>query len=533
MSESPRKRTGKAAAVVGAAVMCSRLLGLAREVIFNSLFGAGRSLDIFITAFRVPNLLRDLFAEGALSTAFVTTFSKVIVSGGDAAAWRLANKIATLTLVVMSVITLLGMAFSQQLIGVLAGGFAGEEAALTARLTAVMFPFILLVSLAALVMGMLNAKHVFGWPAMASTFFNIGSIAGGVGLGWWLDPGFGQRALYGLALGTLIGGLLQLAVQLPSLWGAGFRFRLDLNWRDEGVRSVLRLMAPAVIAASAVQVNVMVNTSFASHCEAGSVAWLNNAFRLMQLPLGIFGVAISTVTLPILARNAAMNQPGEFRSVLARGIRLALVLTVPSSIGLVMLARPIISLIYQHGKVTDYQTNQSAAALQLYAIGLCAYSGMKVLAPAFYAIEKRKTPMMVSFVAIGVNLLLNWIFTFHLGLGHRGLALSTGLVAMTNFLLLYWLMWRETRRLETLLLMRTLGKLAVAGGVLAAVCWGGEMLWMDRWAAFPLVLRGGCLLVTIGAAGTAFFAVAALLRIEELDEVAAALRRRLGRGRGA
>lgn len=529
MSDQTRKETGKAAAVVGIAVMCSRVLGLAREMIFNGLFGAGRTLDIFITAFRVPNLLRDLFAEGALSTAFVTTFSKKIASEGNESAWRLASKVGTLTVVVMSAITLLGMAFSPQLIGVLAGGFTGEDAVLTAQLTAMMFPFILLVSLAALVMGMLNARHVFGWPAMASSFFNIGSIAGGVAIGYWLDPHFGRKALFGLAAGTLLGGTLQLVVQFPSLWKLGYRPRLDFAWRDEGVRNVLRIMAPAVIAASAVQVNVMINTSFASHCEKGAVAWLNNAFRLMQLPLGIFGVAIGTVTLPLLSKSIAQGNLDEFRSVLARGLRLACVLTIPSSLGLVMLARPIISLIYEHGKVTAYQIDQSAAALQFYTLGLVAYSAMKVLAPAFYAIDKRKTPMMVSFVAIGVNLLLNWIFTFRLGMGHRGLALSTGLVALTNFAALYFLMTRETRRLETRILLGLLVKLAIPSALLTGICWLGLHYPMANWANQSLIVHILGLGGTIALGGAVFFFSATLFRIEEIDDVADVVKRKLGR----
>jgi putative peptidoglycan lipid II flippase len=529
MPDDPKKQTGKAAAVVGVAVMCSRILGLAREMIFNGLFGAGRTLDIFITAFRIPNLLRDLFAEGALSTAFVTTFSKKIAAEGDAPAWRLACKVGTLTLVVMSALTLLGIVFSSQLIGLLAGGFTGEDAILTAQLTALMFPFILLVSLAALAMGMLNAKHVFGWPAMASSFFNIGSIAGGVALGWWLDPHFGRRALFGLGIGTLIGGLLQLVVQFPALGKIGFRPRLDFAWRDEGVRAVLRLMAPAIVAASAVQVNVMINTSFASHCEQGSVAWLNNAFRLMQLPLGIFGVAIGTVTLPLLAKSIALGNRDEFRVVLARGMRLALALTIPSSVGLIMLARPIISLIYEHGKVTAYQTDQSAAALRFYALGLVAYSAMKVLAPAFYAIDKRKTPMIVSFAAIGVNLLLNWIFTFRMNLGHRGLALSTGGVATINFLVLYMLMRRETGALETRQMCSVLVKLLIASAALGAVCGASQTWVLSNWSQHAFLWKGAMLFATIAAAGAVFFVVARLLRIEELDEFTDVVRRKLGR----
>lgn len=536
MTKADSKLSTKSAGIVGIAVMCSRVLGLAREMIFNAMFGAGANLDMFITAFRAPNLLRDLFAEGALSIAFITTFSKKIATEGDAAAWRLANKVGTLTVIVMSGITLLGIVFSGPFIGLLGSGFHGREAALTAQLTAVMFPFILMVSLAALVMGMLNAKHVFGWPAMASTFFNVGSILGGVALAYffepqknWLHPRFGSHALFGLAVGTLIGGFLQLVVQFPSLHRVGFRPRLDFHWRDEGVATVLRIMAPAVIAASAVQVNVMVNTSFATHCPRGSVTWLNNAFRLMQLPLGIFGVAIGTVTLPLLSKSAALGRGDEFRSTLARGMRLAFLLTVPATLGLILLAGPIMSLLYGHGRVTPVEVTQMAAALRFYAIGLAAYSAMKVLTPAFYAIDRRKTPMMVGFLAIGTNLLLNWIFTFQLGWEHRGLALSTSLVATINFLILYALMRGHARGLESRQMLVTLAKIGVAGGALALVCWAADVTLLARWMQMQFPVRLAALLATIAAAGGAFFLTAWILKIDEVEDVMKIVKRKFSR----
>jgi len=405
---------------------------------------------------------------------------------------------------------------------------------LTILLTRIMFPFIALVSLAALIMGMLNAKIVFGMPAMASTFFNLGSIIGGVALGWWLDPHFGTKqygsgSLVGMTLGVLIGGLLQLVVQFPALRRVGFHFRPDFAWRDPGVRRILTLMGPAVIAASAVQVNVMVNGNFASHLGNGPVSWLGYAFRLMQLPIGIFGVAIGTVTLPVISRSAAMGNIPEFRSILAKGMRLAFLLTIPSTIGLIMLANPIIGLIYERRAFTPQDTQHAAEALQLYAIGLCAYAGIKVLAPAFYAIGKRNTPMLVSFLSIAVNYGLNQFFTFHLGWAHRGLAFSTGLVALTNFVLLYLLMHKQVQRLETRQMVATLSKLALAGAVLALVCWAGQHWLMAGWAHEGFLLRTILLLVTIAVAGGAFFAVALLLRIEELDDVAAMAKRKLGR----
>jgi putative peptidoglycan lipid II flippase len=528
---SERARATRAVGVVGLAVMSSRLLGLVRELIFAGLFGAGRSLDAFLVAFRTPNLLRDLFAEGALSAAFVTTFSKKIATEGDESAWSLANKVATLAAVFLSALTLAGILAAPWIVAFIAPWFDPAKAALTTGLVRIMYPFIVLVSLAALAMGVLNAKHVFGIPAMASTFFNIGSIVAGVGIGWWLDPAFGERALAGLAVGTLVGGALQLVIQFPSLAKIGFRFRPDFAWNDPGVRQVLSLMGPAVIAASAVQVNVLINTIFASSLQDGAVSWLNIAFRLMQLPLGIFGVAIATVTLPILSKSAALGDTGAFRSTLARGTRLAFALTVPSAIGLAMLARSIVSLLYERGRFTAEMTAHTAAALQFYAIGLVAYSTLKVLTPAFYAIDKKKTPMAVSFLAIGTNLFLNWLFTFQLGWGHRGLALSTGLVASINFAVLYFLMDRQIGGLETGRLGGALLRLGVAGAGLAGVCWAADRWWLAGWETFSLAERALRLLPAIGVAGVVFFALAALLRVEEVGEILEMARRKFARGR--
>ncbi len=529
--ERTEKLNTKAAGIIGLAVMCSRLLGLARDQIFAALFGGGSAMDAFTAAFRIPNLLRDLFAEGALSTAFVTTFSKTIARGGDDAAWRLANKVATLTAVVLGLLCLAGVVFSPQLVAAMAPGFEPEKAALTVQLTRIMFPFILLVSLAALVMGMLNSKNVFGMPAMASSFFNIGSIVGGVALGFWIDPHFGPHALVGLAAATVFGGALQLAVQLPSLARQGYRFRPDFRWRDAGVKAILLLMGPSVIAASTTQFNVLINSMFASTLGDGPIYWLSIAFRLMQLPLGLFGVALGTVTLPLLSRLVAAGQMTAFRAELARAMRLALLLTIPSTVGLIMLAEPIISVLYQHGKFNAHEAAQAAGALRFYAIGLAGYAALKVLVNAFYALDRRKTPMLVSFVAVGLNLLLNWVFTFRLGWGHRGLAFSTGCIATVNFLLLYWLMSRQLKGLETRRMLIMLGKVTLAAAALAAVCAASSHWLLADWQTQSFLGRLGALLATISVGALVFAGAGVALHIEELKELQAALSRRFRRTR--
>jgi putative peptidoglycan lipid II flippase len=539
MAEQPQRVSTRATGVVGIAVLCSRLLGLIREQVFAGLFGAGRNLDAFLIAFRVPNLLRDLFAEGALSTAFITTFSKKIATEGDESAWRLGNKVATLTAVFMSVVTLLGIVFAPQIIYVMTGwgAWSPEKTATTILLTRIMWPFILLVSLAALVMGMLNAKNIFGPPAMASSYFNLGSIIGGVVIGYWLDPRFGARSLIGLSIGTLIGGLWQLMAQFPSLRRVGYKYRPDFSWRDQGVRTVLTLMGPAVIAASAVQVNVLVNSGFAArvtdaagHVIDGPVSWLNIAFRLMQLPLGIFGVAVGTVTLPLVSRTAALGDMNGFRSALAHAIRLVTLLTLPAAVGLILLAQPIISVIYEHGRFTPEATQQTAAALQFYAIGLVAYSAVKVLAPAFYALDRRYLPMMVSIFSIIVNFALNWFFMFQVGLGHRGLALSTSLVALTNFLLLYIMMRRYAGRLETGALLALLGKLLVPLALLSGICWLGLATLFPTGARLPEWQRIFGVLLVIGTAAAVFFGSAFLFRVDEVRDVVDLVRRKFRRG---
>jgi len=527
MSDGKKLNT-KASGIIALAVMCSRVLGLVREVLFNSLFGTA-AMGLFIIAFRIPNLLRDLFAEGALSTAFVTVFSQRIEKDGPASAWELASKMMTLVAVFMSVVTVAGVLLSAQLVGLLARGFGSEEMAFTILLTQIMYPFILLVSLAALVMGMLNSRNIFTAPAMASSFFNIGSILGGALFGWWIDPAFGRNALLGLAFGTLLGGLLQLVTQFPSLRRAGFSFRPDFRWHDPGIRRILVLMVPSVIAASAVQVNVLVNTGFAAHVGADAVTWLNSAFRLMQLPIGVFGVAVATITLPVVSRIAAGADTSEFGPTLGKAMRLAVFLTLPAAVGLWFLSVPIIGLIYEHGRFLAADTQQTGGALQYYALGLVAYACIKVLSPAFYAINKKWTPMLVSFGSVALNVVLNYWFMFHLGLGHKGLALSTTICATLNFAALYFLMRAPARKLDSARFASTIVRCTLATVPLGLVCWGGligaahvfpkPVLWQQALTVFVL----------IGGGAFAYIAGCLILRVEETTDAFRILRRKLKR----
>lgn len=536
VAEESRKISASATGAVSIAVMSSRLLGLVRDQIFAALFGGTDAADAFFAAFRAPNLLRDLFAEGALSTAFITTFSKKISLEGDDAAWKLANKMTTLLTVVMSVITLIGIACAPSIVGMMSSGFRAEPGKfeLTVLLARIMFPFILMVSLAALVMGILNAKRTFGAPAIASTFFNVGSIICGVVLGKIFDPNFGTKnfgtaSVVAFAIGTLAGGLLQLAVQFPALWKTGYRFRPDFLWRDPGVREILVLMGPAIIAASAVQVNVVVNQNFASNLGKGSVSWMQYAFRLMQFPIGVFGVAVGTVTLPMVARAASLKDLPGIRVTLAHGVRLVCLLTIPCAVGFWFFADPIISLIYQRHAFYFHDVQETASALRCYGIGLVAYSAIKVLAPAFYAVDRRNAPMVVSIFSMVTNYFLGKYFAFHLGYGISGLALSTGIVALINVLALYVMMQRHLDGLETGRLMITLVKLSVCSAVLAFVCWASQKYLLTGLESMGFARKLGVVMGTIAFSAVLFFAMARLLRIEEVEDVLGLLKKKIAR----
>lgn len=530
--------SAKATWKVSAAVMASRVLGLLREMMFAALFGGSRWMDCFYLAFRVPNLLRDLFAEGALSQAFVTTFSKKLKAEGEQSAWALANKMMTLTAVFMSGITLLGLVAAPWIVELLTAFSRGDgvlrsynpaEFELTVTMVRVMYPFILLVSLAALVMGMLNARDVFGMPALASCFFNLGSMIGGAGIGWWMDPAWGPRSLIGFSIGVVIGGWAQWWCQLPALRRAGYRFVADFRWRDSGVRQILRLMLPAVIAASVVQINVVVNSMFAYGVGEGAVSWLSYAFRLMQLPIGVFGVAVATVTLPALSRAAVGGITADFKPTLAKGLRLVAVLVLPSTIGLVLLAGPIVSVLYERGHFHAVDRLQTAVALRAYGYGLLCYAWLKVLQPAFYAIDKRWLPMLVSLFALGLNLGCNWFFVFVMHWGHQSLALTTSITATVNFLILFVAMRRFAGDLGTRDLLVLLGKLLVAGVVMAAVCLAANRFLFRDPAHLAWWLRTVCLIGTAAAAAAAFFIAARVLQVAEAEDALAMVLRRLRR----
>ena len=548
-----QKSVARSAGIVSIAVMFSRVLGLVREMVFAQYFGAGYLYDAFLVAFRIPNVLRDLFAEGALSAAFVKVFTDYQILKSEEEAWKLASLVLNALVVILSGITLLGIIFAPQIVGLIADGFPPEIAALTVTMTRIMFPFILFVAMAALAMGVLNTKGNFGVPASASTVFNVVSIVLGLGLAYWISGGgwitpgkndfpgeTAQWAIIGMSIGTLIAGASQFLMQVPSLFKVGFRFTPMLSFADEGVRKVGRLMAPAIIGTSAVQINVLVNTFFVTSIVGGA-SWLGYSFRLMQFPIGVFGVAIGTASIPVLSRMVSLKKIDDFRDTLSSSINLVFLLTLPSACGLVVLGQPIIRLIYSHGGAfKESDVPMTAYALAAYSIGLTGYAAIKILSPAFYALDDAKTPMIIALCSIVVNagacyfflnLFSNYGVTpeYPSGYGHAGVALATSCVALVNFFALIIIMKKRIGRINGGEIFKSFVKIAVASAIMSVVCYFSSKYFIAYLGIQTLSVKMIEVFVPIILGGITFFIVAKLLGVSELNKFINALKRKLKR----
>jgi len=525
-------RVASRAGRVGAATMLSRVTGLARDQVMAVLFGAGFATDAFNVAFRIPNLLRDLFAEGAMSSAFVPTFTEARIKQGDEAAWRIGRQMFLWLALVLTAICVVGAVFATPLVRAFAGGFEREtgKLELTVTLTRVMLPFLPLVALAAVAMGMLNSRGRFGLPALAPTLLNLGMIGGGLAFIPVMQS-LGQPAILALAIGVLLGGLLQLGIQLPALHALGFRFRLEPPRLEPGVRKVGSLMLPATFGLAATQLNLLVSTVIASHLEQGSVSWLYYAFRLMQLPIGVFGVALATVSLPELARAAVEQDMAGLKRTLSATLRLVLLLTLPAAVWLAVMAEPIIGLLFEHGRFHAGDTLRTAWALRMYCIGLTAFAAVGVLTRACYALGETRLPVMASFVSVALNLALNLLFIGPwrgFGLGHLGLALAASATSIVNLLQLGFYLRRRVGTLEGARMASTLFRVGGASLGIGVLC-AGLLRVLPR--------AGGdatrdALLVALGAAIAAGggYLLMKLLRVEEVATVEGligGLRRRL------
>jgi putative peptidoglycan lipid II flippase len=527
-------KVARNAGAVGAATMLSRVFGLMREQMMAILFGAGFATDAFNVAFRIPNLLRDLFAEGAMSSAFVPTFTEALHRRGEEDAWTLGRQLMTTLALILVALCALGAWLAPWLVRAFAAGFASVpgKLELTVTLTRIMLPLLPLVALAAVAMGMLNARGQFAIPALAPALMNLGMIVFGIALipvcrmlGW--------PPILAMAFGVIIGGLLQFGTQLPPLLRLGFRFGRPWPIDHPGVARVARLMTPATIGLAATQINLLVSTQIASLLPQGSVSWLWYAFRLMQLPIGVFGVALATVSMPALARAAVENDLPALKRTLSATLRLVFLLTLPAALWMAVMSRPIIALLYEHGRFHAGDTQQSAGALVMYCVGLPAFAAVGVMTRTFYALGETRVPVQASFVSVALNLGLNLLFIGPLrglGLAHTGLALATSLTAMVNFLQLSLYLRRRVGRFEGRRIATTLMRVALASLIAAGGCAAGLALLGERWH-HGLVPTALVVLAGFAFALVSGYALMKWARVEELETVeslAASIAARLG-----
>jgi putative peptidoglycan lipid II flippase len=426
---SENSRIVKAAGVVGVATLTSRTLGFIRDAVIAWFFGAGFSSDAFIAAFRIPNLLRRLFAEGSLSSAFIPVFTEYIVKQGQTEAFNLARSAFRLLGCVLIIAAICGVLLSPWIVRMIAPGFPADKLSLTITLTRLMFPYIFFIGLVALCMGILNVLGHFAAPAFAPVLLNL-SIIGSV---FFISPSLTSPVI-GLAVGVLIGGFLQLALQLPVLIKAGFYFWEEAKMIHPGLKRVGTLIPPVILGGAVYQINILVGTLLGSLLDQGSVTYLYFADRLVQFPLGVFAIAMATAILPSLSRQAATGDLGTLKDTFGQALRLIFFITIPATIGLIILREPIVALLFQRGEFDAQATRLTAQALLYYSVGLCAFSAVRIVAATFFALQDTRTPVRMACVSIFANIVLGVVLMKPLA--HGGLALATSLASMLNLGLL-------------------------------------------------------------------------------------------------
>lgn len=496
----------KAMFTVSGMTFISRLLGFVREALIARYFGAGPVTDAFLVAFRLPNLLRRVFAEGAFSQAFVPILAEYKQQQGQDATREFVAHIAGTLSLVLFIITALGVLAAPLVILLSAPGFTRDSGQfeLTVGLLRLTFPYILLISLTSFASGILNTYNRFSIPAFTPTLYNVASIACLI----WLAPHL-EQPVYALAIGVLVGGVAQLAFQLPYLKKMDMLPLPRFKWRHPGVWRVARKMGPAVFAASISQISLVINTIFATFLVVGSVSWMSFADRLMEFPTALLGVALGTILLPSLSKHHANKSGAEYSALLDWGLRLALLLALPSAIALAMIGEPLTVALYQYGKFTAHDADMTRLALSAYAVGLPGLILLKVLAPAFYARQNVKTPVKIALLTLTVTQLLNIILVFGLDLMHVGLALSISLAALLNSAMLYWKLRQHRIYQPAGGWLRFLLQIGVAVGVMAAALWG--IMSIDHgWQHGSMPKRLLHLLPLVGGGMLAYFATLVL-----------------------
>lgn len=512
----------RAAGTVGGATFLSRILGFLRDMVIAKMFGAHAEADAFFVAFRIPNLLRGLLAEGSLSSAFIPVFTEFLTNRSRKETEELANVCLTALTALLVLIVLVCIVMAKFIVMVIAPGFVtnADKVQLTILLTRVMFPYILFISLAAVVMGMLNSFRVFLVPALSPVFLNLTMI----GAALFLAPRMSEPSL-GLAFGVVLGGILQLGIQIPSLIRAGHRFRPAFIPSHPGFRKILKLILPSVMGMAVLEVNLFVDTMLASLLQEGSVSYLYYGNRLVQFPLGVFGVAMGTAVLPTLSSLASKNNLEELKRVLSFSLQFVLFLSIPAMVGLIVLREPIINVLLEHGRFTRFSTTQTAFALLFFSMGLCGFTSTKVLVSAFYAQQDTPTPVRVA----NYCMLANIFFSLMLmgPLRHGGIALATSLSSLINSLVLAFILRRRLRGIEGTKIWNSFRKLAAASAVMGAAAWVYSRCFFHLDA--PLLERIFHLGAALFVPALIYFLLLHWMNSPELNHLKNLLRRKAGR----
>jgi putative peptidoglycan lipid II flippase len=508
-----KKRIAKAAGIMSVATFISRILGYVRDMIFALYFGATGTSDTFFAAFRIPNLLRELFAEGSMSSAFIPVLTEYRQKHGEDEANRLVKITFSFIIIVVGIICILGIIFSPAIVAVIAPGFLGspEKFSLTVLLTRIMFPFLLFISLAALVMGALNTKKVFFIPALAPATLNITLIFSII-----FFESRAQQPLTAAAIGVMAGGFVQFAFQLPSFFRNKYKLGFDTTFGHPGLKKMSILLIPATLALSVGQINIVVSNILASFLPSGSITYLFYAMRLVQFPIGIFGVAMGMAVLPMLSEHAVKGDYEKLREDFSFALRLLFFITVPAMAGLIALREPIVNILFQRGKFDYAATVGTAQALLFYSIGIWSIVGVRVITASFYSMQDTSTPFKVAIVALVANILFSVILMRPLK--HSGLALANALASGVNFCILFFFLRERLGRVDGKRILASFSKSVFAASIMGLT--SGILLHGTLWQT-----RGNTINKALYLSGTVsicvviYFFMSYLLKNEELSYI--------------
>ncbi len=516
-------KIAKAAGLMSGATLISRILGYIKDMILARFFGATGIADTFFVAFRIPNLLRELFAEGSMASAFIPVLTEYKNKHGIEEAKRLVSITFTFIMIFVGTICLLGIVFAPQIVKLIAPGFVKmpEKFSVTVLLTRIMFPFLLFISLAALSMGALNVKRIFFVPALAPAMLNVTIILSVI----FIAPMMGQPIL-AVAIGVALGGLIQFVFQLPSFYKNGYSLKPELNLRHEGLKQMSILILPATMGMAVAQINIFVSTILASYLSEGSITYLYYSMRLIQFPIGIFGVAMGMAVLPTLSEHAVKGEFDKLKDDFSFALRLLFFITVHAMVGLIALREPIVNLLFQRGKFDYIATLGTSQALLYYSIGIWSIVGVRVITASFYSMKDTKTPVKIAIIALLTNLFLS-IFLMKF-LHHRGLALANSLASWLNFILLFYFLKRKLVSIDGKKIVRSFIKTITASIIMGMIGW--ELIRGELWKMSGSILNKSLYLsVTISVCAGIYFLLCYILRSEEFFYLKEMLRQRFSK----